>query len=72
MNAVRLLEYGGQLVFSDVPTPMIASDEIYVIDGSAFYPHQNLVARDRRRRYIVEHQLPTVFQHSDSLHASSP
>lgn len=25
MKAVRLLEYGGQLVFNDVPTPTIAS-----------------------------------------------
>jgi hypothetical protein len=28
MKAVRLLEYGGQLVFNDVPTPTIAPDEI--------------------------------------------
>ena len=25
MKAVRLLEYGGQLVFDDVPTPTIAA-----------------------------------------------
>ena len=30
MKAVRLLEYGGQLVFTDVPTPTIARDEILV------------------------------------------
>ena len=30
MKAVKLLEYGGQLVFNDVPTPMIARDEILV------------------------------------------
>ena len=30
MKAVRLLEYGGQLVFNDVPTPTIARDEILV------------------------------------------
>ena len=30
MKAVRLLEYGGQLVFDDVPTPTIARDEILV------------------------------------------
>jgi len=29
MKAVRLLEYGGQLVFNDVPTPTIARDEIW-------------------------------------------
>jgi hypothetical protein len=28
MKAVRLLEYGGQLVFNDVPTPTIARDEV--------------------------------------------
>jgi hypothetical protein len=28
MKAVRLLEYGGQLVFNDLPTPTIAPDEI--------------------------------------------
>ena len=26
MKAVRLLEYGGQLVFNDVPTPTIAHE----------------------------------------------
>ena len=30
MKAVRLLEYGGQLVFKDVPTPTIGRDEILV------------------------------------------
>ena len=30
MKAVRLLEYGGQLVFSDIPTPTIVRDEILV------------------------------------------
>jgi NADPH:quinone reductase-like Zn-dependent oxidoreductase len=30
MKAVRLLEYGGQLVFSDVATPTMARDEILV------------------------------------------
>jgi NADPH:quinone reductase-like Zn-dependent oxidoreductase len=30
MKAVRWLEYGGQLVFDEVPTPTIARDEILV------------------------------------------
>jgi len=30
MKAVRVLEYGGQLVFDDVATPTIAGDEILV------------------------------------------
>src|SRR5258706_4200257 len=46
-------------------------DKIQMIDGGTLDLHQDLVACDRRRRYIAEHQLPTVFQHSDSVHASS-
>src|ERR1700687_1927390 len=30
MKAIRLLEYGAELVFNDVPTPTIARDEILV------------------------------------------
>src|SRR6266851_2608008 len=45
---------------------------IQMIDGGTLDLHQDLVASDRRRRYIVEHQLPTVFQQSDCFHASSP
>jgi NADPH:quinone reductase-like Zn-dependent oxidoreductase len=30
MKAIRLLEYGGQLVFDDVSVPTIARDEILV------------------------------------------
>jgi len=33
MKAVRLLEYGGQLVFNDVPTPTIARDEVLARSG---------------------------------------
>src|SRR6202023_94760 len=47
-------------------------DKIQMIDGGTLDLDQDLVACDRRRRYIVEHQLPTVFQQSDSFHASSP
>src|SRR5713226_2651497 len=47
-------------------------NKIKMIDGGTLDLHQDLVACDRRRRYIVEHQLPTVFQQSDSFHASSP
>src|SRR5207237_1704272 len=45
-------------------------NKIQMIDGGTLDLHQDLVACDRRRRYIVEHQLPTVFQQSDSFHAS--
>src|SRR5260370_20791894 len=47
-------------------------DKIQMIDGGTPDLHQDLVACDRRRRYIAERQLPTVFQQSDSFHASSP
>src|SRR5712671_6754968 len=47
-------------------------NKIQMIDGGTPDLYQDLVACDRRRRYIVEHQLPTVFQQSDSFHASSP
>src|SRR3954471_10614435 len=46
--------------------------KIQMIDGGTPDLHQNLVACDRRLRYIVEHQLPTVFQQSDGYHASPP
>ena len=43
MKAVRLLEYGGQLVFNDVPTPTIARDEILVKIKSTAVNHLDLV-----------------------------
>jgi hypothetical protein len=41
--AVRLLEYGGQLVLNDVPTPTIARDEILVKTKSTAVNHLDLV-----------------------------
>ena len=43
MKAVRLLEYGGQLVFDDVPTPTVARDEILVKIKSTAVNHLDLV-----------------------------
>ena len=40
MKAVRLLEYGGSLVFNDVPTPTIARDEILVKVKSTAVNHE--------------------------------
>src|SRR6266545_560274 len=37
-------------------------NKIQMIDGGTLDLYQDLVACDRGRRYIVEHQLPTVFQ----------
>src|SRR5215467_16005573 len=47
-------------------------NKIQMVDGCTPDLDQDLVGCNRRRRYIVEHQLPTVFQQSDSFHASSP
>src|ERR1700722_6834222 len=47
-------------------------NKIQMIDGGTLDLQQDLVACDRRRRYIVEPQLPTVFQQSDSFHAIPP
>ena len=41
MKAIRLLEYGGQLVFDDVPAPAIARDEILVKVGSTTVNHRS-------------------------------
>jgi NADPH:quinone reductase-like Zn-dependent oxidoreductase len=43
MKALRLSEYGGQLVFNDVPTPTIARDEILVKIKSTAVTHLDLV-----------------------------
>ena len=43
MKAVTLLEYGGQLMFEDVPTPAIARDEILVKVKSTAVNHLDLV-----------------------------
>ena len=47
-------------------------NKIQVIEGGTLDLHQDLVACDGRRRYIVQQQLPTVFQQSDGFHANSP
>src|SRR6202140_3657557 len=43
MKAIRLLEYGGQLVFNDVPTPTIARDGILVKAKRPAVIHRNFV-----------------------------
>src|SRR5205823_3335263 len=47
-------------------------NKIQMIDGGTPDLDQDLVGCNRRPRYIVEHQLPTIFQQSDNFHASSP
>ena len=61
MKAVRLLEFGGQLVFDDVPAPTIARDEILVkIRSTAVIwillrlpERQNRYSRSTCRGYLV-------------------
>ena len=43
MKAIRLLEYGGQLVLNDVPTPTIARDEILAKIKNTAVNHLDLV-----------------------------
>ena len=43
MKGARLLEYGGQLVFHDVPTPTIARDEVLVKIKSTAINHLDLL-----------------------------
>ena len=51
MKTVRVLEYGGQLVFEDVPTPTIARDEILVKVKSTAVNHLDLVEASGTARH---------------------
>src|SRR6266404_6067371 len=53
MKAIRLLEYGGPLVFNDVPTPAIARDEILVKIKSTAVNHIDLVKASGTARQIL-------------------
>ena len=53
MKAVRLLEYGGELVFSDVPTPTIAGDEILVKVKATAVNHLDLVKASGTARQVL-------------------
>src|SRR5438876_2782189 len=66
MKAVRLLEYGGQLVFDDVPTPTIARDEILVKIKSTAVNHLDLVEASGTARQILPIDLPWVPGHEFS------
>jgi NADPH:quinone reductase-like Zn-dependent oxidoreductase len=63
MKAVRLLEYGGQLVFNDVPTPTIARDEILVRIRSTTVNHLDLVEASGAMRQILPIDLPWIPGH---------
>ena len=66
MKAVRLLEYGGQLVFTDVPTPTIARDEILVKVKSTAVNHLDLVKASGTARQILPIDLPWIPGHEFS------
>ena len=66
MKAVRLLEYGGQLVFNDVPTPTIAPEEILVKIRSTAVNHLDLVEASGTARQILPIYLPWIPGHEFS------
>jgi len=66
MKAVRLLEYGGQLVLNDVPTPTITRDEILVKIRSATVNHLDLVEASGAMRQILPIDLPWIPGHEFS------
>src|SRR5436190_9422877 len=66
MKAVRLLEYGEQLVFNDVPTPTIARDEILVKVKSTAVNHIDLVKASGTVRQILPIDLPWIPGHEFS------
>ena len=66
MKAVTLLEYGGQLVFNDVPTPTIARDEILVKVKSTAVNHLDLVKASGTARQILPINLPWTPGHEFS------
>src|ERR1700751_4125655 len=66
MKAVRLLEYGGELVFNDVPTPTIARDEILVKIKSTGVNHLDLVKASGTARQIFPIDLPWIPGHEFS------
>jgi len=66
VKAVRLLEYGGQLKFTDVPTPTIARDEILVKVKSTAVNHLDLVKASGAARQVLPIDLPWIPGHEFS------
>src|SRR5258708_30518021 len=66
MKAVRLLEYGGELVFNDVPAPTIARDEILVKIKCTAVNHLDLVKASGNARQILPSDLPWIPGHEFS------
>jgi NADPH:quinone reductase-like Zn-dependent oxidoreductase len=66
MKAIRLMEYGGQLVFGDVPTPTIARDEILVKIKSTTVNHLDIVKASGKVKQIFPLDLPWIPGHEFS------
>jgi len=66
MKAVRVLEYGGQLVFDEVPKPTIAGDEILVKVRSTAVNHVDLVKASGTARQVLPIDLPWIPGHEFS------
>jgi NADPH:quinone reductase-like Zn-dependent oxidoreductase len=66
MKAVRLLEYGGQLLFTDLPAPTIARDEVLVKIKSTAVNHLDLVEASESLKQILPINLPWIPGHEFS------
>src|SRR6202051_1931094 len=66
MKAIRLLEFGGQLVFDDVPEPATARDEVLVKIKSTAVNHIDLVKASGSARQILPIDLPWIPGHEFS------
>jgi NADPH:quinone reductase-like Zn-dependent oxidoreductase len=66
MKAIRLLEFGGQLVFDDVPAPAIARNEVLVKIKSTGVNHIDLVKASGTLRQILPIDLPWIPGHEFS------
>jgi NADPH:quinone reductase-like Zn-dependent oxidoreductase len=66
MKAVRVLEYGGPLVFNEVPAPAISRDEILVKVKSTAVNHIDLVKASGKVRQILPIDLPWIPGHEFS------
>jgi NADPH:quinone reductase-like Zn-dependent oxidoreductase len=66
MKAVRVLEFGGQLVFDDVPAPTIARDEMLVKVKSTAVNHIDIGKASGTARQIFPIALPWIPGHEFS------
>jgi len=60
------LEYGGQLVFDDIPTPSIGTDEILIMVKSTAVNHLDLTKASGTARQILPIDLPWIPGHEFS------